>query len=83
MTRLGVLTTRQREVMALVAEGYTDAEIAHAIGIAEHTVANHLREVYRTLGVSSRVAALRRLGYIRKPVTRHSVVAADQLEAGW
>lgn len=35
MTRLGVLTARQREVMALVAEGYTDAEIAHSIGIAE------------------------------------------------
>ena len=69
--------------MALVAEGKPDKEIAYLLGVEESTVGNHLREVYRTLGVSSRVAALRRLGYIRKPVTRHSVVAADQLEAGW
>jgi DNA-binding NarL/FixJ family response regulator len=35
-------------------EGYSVLAIAHQLGIAESTVATHLKRVYRKLGVSSR-----------------------------
>ncbi|MFT4306209.1 MAG: response regulator transcription factor [Microbacterium sp.] len=60
---------RQREVLALVAEGLSNASIAERLGIAPHTVDNHLIAVYGALGLRSdkernpRVAAtLRYLG---------------------
>lgn len=36
------LTPRQREILMLVAEGYTDGEIAVVLGIAAQTVRNHM-----------------------------------------
>lgn len=51
------LSPRQREVLALVAQGLTDREIAARLGIAHHTARDHVREVQRRLGVSSRTAA--------------------------
>jgi DNA-binding CsgD family transcriptional regulator len=56
------LTERQRELMALVAEGASNAEISTRLGISERTVANHLGAVYARLGVGSRTAAMHALG---------------------
>jgi DNA-binding CsgD family transcriptional regulator len=53
------LTTRQLEVLRLLAAGKTNREIAAALVISEHTVARHLQDVYAKLGVSSRTAASR------------------------
>jgi DNA-binding CsgD family transcriptional regulator len=55
------LTAREREVAALVAEDLSDAEIAATILISPHTVRQHLKQVYRKLGVRSRVGLTRRL----------------------
>lgn len=55
------LTPREREIAALVADDLSDAEIAAAIQISRHTVRQHLKAVYRKLGVSSRVGLTRRL----------------------
>jgi DNA-binding CsgD family transcriptional regulator/GAF domain-containing protein len=55
------LTPREREVAALVADDLSDAEIAAAIGISPHTVRQHLKQVYRKLGVRTRVGLTRRL----------------------
>jgi DNA-binding CsgD family transcriptional regulator/GAF domain-containing protein len=55
------LTPRERQVAALVADDLSDAEIAGAIGISPHTVRQHLKGVYRKLGVRSRVGLTRRL----------------------
>ncbi|HEY8448955.1 MAG TPA: LuxR C-terminal-related transcriptional regulator, partial [Bacillota bacterium] len=38
------LTGREREVARLVAEGYTDREIAQQLSISEHTVKNHVKK---------------------------------------
>jgi DNA-binding CsgD family transcriptional regulator/tetratricopeptide (TPR) repeat protein len=51
------LTEREVEVLALVATGKTNREIAAALVISEHTVARHVQNILAKLGVSSRTAA--------------------------
>ena len=51
------LTRRQAEVLDLLWQGNTNADIARALSISEHTVRHHLEDIYRQLGVKSRVAA--------------------------
>jgi DNA-binding CsgD family transcriptional regulator len=51
------LTRREVEVLALVAMGKTNREIAAALVISEHTVARHVQNIFAKLGVSSRTAA--------------------------
>lgn len=53
------ITPRQAEILALLAEGKTNSEIAHALGLAESTIRLHLREAYRRLGVRNRIQAVR------------------------
>jgi DNA-binding CsgD family transcriptional regulator len=53
------LTAREIDVLRLVAEGLTDAEVAEKLYISPRTVGQHLRSVYNKLGVSSRTAATR------------------------
>lgn len=51
------LTRREREVLALVAAGRSNRQIAAALAISEHTVARHMSNIFDKLGVSSRTAA--------------------------
>ena len=51
------LSPRQREVVALIAEGLSNAEIGHRLTITPATAANHVDAVLRRLGVNSRVQA--------------------------
>jgi predicted ATPase/DNA-binding CsgD family transcriptional regulator len=53
------LTTREVEVLRLVAEGLTNAQIAKELFISPRTVHRHLNSIYHKLGVSSRAAATR------------------------
>jgi DNA-binding NarL/FixJ family response regulator len=55
------LTTRQLEIVALIAEGLTDAQIAAQLQLSSKTVNNHVTAVLGKLGVRSRVAAVRRV----------------------
>jgi DNA-binding CsgD family transcriptional regulator len=55
------LTRRETEVVHLLAKGSKNAEIAEALFISPYTVENHLRSVYRKMGVSNRTAVLHRL----------------------
>ena len=55
------LTPRQREILGLVARGLTNAEIGRELYLTEGTVKQHLRAVYKALGVGSRVQAARLL----------------------
>ena len=55
--RVERLTPRQREILALVAEGMTDAQIGERLGIAAATVKKHLEAVYERLDVHNRTAA--------------------------
>ncbi|GAA1979514.1 LuxR C-terminal-related transcriptional regulator [Isoptericola halotolerans] len=51
------LTPRQSEVLRLLARGLTNAEIAVALQLSEHTVHRHVANIYLTLGLRSRAAA--------------------------
>lgn len=51
------LTAREREIVELVAEGRTNAEIAAHLWVAPSTVKKHLENVYEKLGVGRRTAA--------------------------
>jgi len=52
-----VLTAREREVLALVAEGLANKLIARRLGISEKTVKAHLTSIYHALGVTDRTQA--------------------------
>ena len=51
------LSTREREVLRLVAEGLGDAEIAERLVLSPHTVHRHVANIRRKLGLHSRAAA--------------------------
>jgi DNA-binding NarL/FixJ family response regulator len=51
------LTAREREILDLVAEGRTNAEIAERLWLSLGTVRKHLNNVYSKLGVHTRTAA--------------------------
>jgi predicted ATPase/class 3 adenylate cyclase/DNA-binding CsgD family transcriptional regulator len=53
------LTAREVEVLRLLAQGLTDAQIAEHLVLSLHTVHAHLRTIYSKLGVTSRSAATR------------------------
>jgi DNA-binding CsgD family transcriptional regulator len=55
------LTRREHEVVTLVAEGLTNAEIARRLWIAPGTVRRHLENVFAKLEVHTRTAAVARL----------------------
>lgn len=62
------LSAREIEVLALVAEGASNGEIAGRLHITDATVKSHLVHVYSKLGVTSRTAAVsaaRSLGILR------------------
>src|SRR3954471_12380935 len=49
-----LLTPREADVLELLQEGRTNAEIAHTLSIGMETVRTHARNIYRKLGISSR-----------------------------
>jgi DNA-binding NarL/FixJ family response regulator len=53
------LTTREREVLALLADGTSTADIARRLGISSLTVQSHVKNVFAKLGVHSKMEAVR------------------------
>jgi predicted ATPase/DNA-binding CsgD family transcriptional regulator len=56
---LGDLTPRELQVLRLLAEGLTNAQIAERLSLSPKTVSSHLVSIFGKLGVSSRVSAVR------------------------
>ncbi len=53
------LTRREREILALVAEGHSNRELARILWVTEQTVKFHLSNIYRKLDVANRTEASR------------------------
>ena len=51
------LTAREVEVLALVARGHTNRQIAQRLVVSPKTASNHVEHIYRKIGVTSRAAA--------------------------
>jgi DNA-binding NarL/FixJ family response regulator len=56
---LEALTERELQVLALLAQGLANKQIAAGLGISEHTVKFHVSAIYTKLGASSRTEAVR------------------------
>jgi len=55
-----MLTGREKDVLRLLASGYTYLRVADHLGISVHTVETHIRSAYRKLDVHSAPAAVMR-----------------------
>jgi DNA-binding NarL/FixJ family response regulator len=71
------LTAREREILRLLIDGHSNAQLAHMLWVTEQTVKFHLSNIYRKLGVAnrseaSRVARLAGVGAGEPMVTRGS-----------
>jgi len=58
----GALSARELEVLRLVAEGLTDAQVATRLRLSPRTVSKHLQRIYARFGVPNRAAAAALLG---------------------
>jgi DNA-binding NarL/FixJ family response regulator len=54
-----LVTRRERDILALLAHGMTNQEIAEALCIQKDTVENHIANIFKKLEVSTRTAAAR------------------------
>ena len=52
------LTAREMDVLACIAKGFSNQDIAHALFVSEKTVKNHLTNIFRKLNVNDRTQAL-------------------------
>jgi DNA-binding NarL/FixJ family response regulator len=62
------ITRREREILVLLADGFTTRQVGRRLGISPRTVETHVAKLYRKLAVSTRLQALARaasLGIIR------------------
>lgn len=54
-----LLTCKEQKVLSLLAEGLSNTSIAERMHISQHTVKTHLHNLFRKIGVNSRVNAVR------------------------
>jgi len=54
------ISPREQELLRVLAEGLTNREMAGRLMLEESTIRTHLRNIYRKLGVNSRLAVIRR-----------------------
>lgn len=55
---LDLLTDREREILAFICEGRSDADMSRTLGLSQNTVRNHVASLYRKIGVNRRSAAV-------------------------
>lgn len=67
------LTAREREILFLVCEGRTDAEMSRALNLSQNTIRNHLASLFRKIGVNRRSAAV--IWARERAITRHDLLA--------
>ncbi|WP_460766826.1 LuxR C-terminal-related transcriptional regulator [Niabella terrae] len=55
------LTNREREIVVLIAKGYTYEQVAKELFISERTVGKHMQNIFTKVGVNNKVALLNKL----------------------
>ena len=73
--RTAGLSSREAQIMTLIAAGHSNGQIAAQLVLAEKTVKNHVNRIYAKLGVGSRPAAIS----CWTPVARADAEAASEL----
>ena len=58
VVELNILSNRQREILEIVGDGLSNAQIAKNLFLTESTVKQHLRSAYKALGVKNRTEAV-------------------------
>lgn len=53
-----LLTPREKDVILLVCKGFSRIEIAEFLNLSHHTIADHMKQIYKKLNVSSRAEAV-------------------------
>jgi len=53
-----ILTPRETEILAYIARGYMNKQIAYELGLSEHTIKNHLSSIMHKLAVNDRTQAV-------------------------
>jgi DNA-binding NarL/FixJ family response regulator len=71
------LTAREREILGLVCEGCTDAEMADILKLSQNTVRNHLASLFRKIGVNRRSAAV--IWARERAITKHDTLDSSAL----
>jgi len=71
------LTAREREILGLVCEGCTDAEMADILKLSQNTVRNHLASLFRKIGVNRRSAAV--IWARDRAITKHDTLEPSAL----
>ena len=56
--KLGILTTREKEIFELLILNKTTKDVANILNISEKTVRNHISNVMQKLGVKGRACAV-------------------------
>ncbi|MEX2431129.1 MAG: helix-turn-helix transcriptional regulator [Dehalococcoidia bacterium] len=77
---LALLTARERQVMSLIAQGYSNAQIASALVVEQKTVKNHINNIYSKLRLNSRYEAITHaLGQRQSVQTAHPAHGKDDI----
>lgn len=62
------LSSREAEIMTLIAAGHTNGQIAANLVVTEKTIKNHVNRLYAKLGAGSRADAIARWTEVHGPV---------------
>jgi DNA-binding CsgD family transcriptional regulator len=68
---LEMLSAREREVLLLVCDGRSDAEMGRILNLSQNTVRNHLASLFKKIGVNRRSAAI--IWARERAITRHDL----------
>ena len=74
LPKLDIISGRESQVLGLVVKGMTNVEIADTLFISLNTVKNHLKNIFRKMGVSSRAEAVAKYLVEFAPQTQQNVV---------
>ena len=75
------LTAREAEIVRLLLEGRDNRAITEALFISDHTVKNHIHNIYRKLGLRNRVQLVRRFQAVLEEPARTAAAAAPPATA--